>query len=87
MDTIAASEVLNRLAKHFRSLDVRAAVVDDSGTLRLVQLGVRVSMRPVGAVRDHYARLERKFGPRKAVQFKVLWEACRSPGFIDSSIN
>ncbi|HKX05625.1 MAG TPA: TIGR02391 family protein [Methylomirabilota bacterium] len=75
MDAVSASEVLKRLAKHFRSVDLRAAVVDDAGTLRLVQLGVRVSMRPVGAVRDHYAQLERKFGPRKATRFKVLWEA------------
>src|SRR5713101_6647188 len=75
MDAISASEVLKRLAKHFRSVDLRAAVVDDSGILRLVQLGVRVSLRSVGAVRDHYAQLEKRFGPRKGVRFKVLWAA------------
>src|SRR5260370_16670246 len=75
MDAVSASEVLKRLAKHFRSVDLRAAVVDDSDTLRLVQLGVRVSMRPVGAVRADHAQLERKFGPRKATRFKVLWAA------------
>src|SRR5260370_1853466 len=30
-------------------------------------------MRPVGAVRADHAQLDRKFGPRKATRFKVLW--------------
>jgi uncharacterized protein (TIGR02391 family) len=75
MDAVSASEVLKRLAKHFRSVDLRAAVVDDAGSLRLVQLAVRVSMRSVDAVRDDFAKLERKFGPRTAARFKVLWTA------------
>src|SRR3989442_942087 len=69
-------QILEGLGRHFRSVDIRAALAaTDPGVWCSLLVCVRISANPPEAIKTRYALLENHFGPRRTPRLKILWEA------------
>lgn len=72
---VSLGQVIEQLGQSFHSLDLRAAVTKSASGWQRVLTGIRISPRPVEAVKKHYAELEANFGERAIDVFRVLLQA------------
>lgn len=72
---VPLEQVVSGLRPSLHSIDIRAAVSRLNSGWQSALTGLRISPRPVEAVKQRYIELEGRFGKRQTESFKVLLQA------------
>jgi len=72
---VTLKQVISGLRQSLNSIDIRAAVKKSESGWQRVLTGIRISARPVEAIKRRHVELEERFGKRQSNLFRILLQA------------